>query len=257
MITPTSSNPDLTKQGLPYVFRVNPTDEAQGPQLARFAIEKLGKKRIAIIHDETDYAKGLAAEFTTAARNLGVMPVLTILAPSGRDQYTDILTKVKDAGPELVFGAIDYPAAEVMLLNKKVLGMSNEWLFGDAVFQYEVILTTGSASEGIYVSSFVPSIRGLERADAREFIKQYRELFNRNPGPDSVPGALALDVWARGVKAAGTFNADAVATAIKKLQFAAPITNLSIAYDQKGDLVNPVIYISQVRDGQFVGVETK
>lgn len=257
MITPTSSNPLLTRQNMPYVFRVNPTDEAQGPQLARFAIQKLSKKRIAIIHDETDYAKGLANEFTKAAQSLGVAPLLTVLAPSGRDSYTDILQQIKAANPDLVFGAVDYPAAEVILLNKKEMGMSNDWLFGDAVFQYEVILTTGSASEGVYISSFSPSIRGLERQDAKDFVKEYRDLFGRNPGPDSVPGALALDVWARAVKVAGTFNPDAVAAAIKKLQFTAPITSIPIAYDEKGDLVNPVIYISQVRGGQFVAVETK
>lgn len=257
MITPTSSNPALTRQNLPYVFRVNPTDEAQGPQLARFAVEKLGKKRIAIIHDESDYTKGLASEFTRTAQSLGVTPVLTILAPSGRDSYTDVLRQVQAAGPELVFGALDYPAAEVVLLNKKELGMANEWIFGDACFQYEVILTTGSASEGIYISSFSPSIRGLERDDAKEFVKEYRSSFGRNPGPDSIPGALALDVWARAVKAAGKFDSDAVAAAIKKLQFTAPITNLPIAYDQKGDLVSPTIYISQVKGGQFMSVETR
>ncbi len=257
MITPTSSNPALTRQSLPYIFRVNPTDEAQGPQLARFAVQKLAKKRIAIIHDESDYAKGLMTEFAKAAQALGVTPVLTVLAASGRDAYTDILQQVQAATPDLVFGALDYPAAEVVLLNKKALGLSNDWIFGDAVFQYEVILTTGSASEGIYISSFSPSIRGLERTDAKDFVKEYRALFGRNPGPDSVPGALALDVWARAVKAAGKFDADAVAAAIKKLQFTAPITNLSIAYDQKGDLVSPVIYISQVKDGQFIAVDTK
>jgi branched-chain amino acid transport system substrate-binding protein len=257
MITPTSSNPQLTRQNLPFIFRVNPTDEAQGPQLARFAIQKLGKQRIAIMHDESDYAKGLMTEFTKAAQALGVTPVLTILAPSGRESYTDVLQKVQAANPELVFGALDYPAAEVVLLNKKALGMSNDWIFGDACFQYEVILTTGSASEGAYISSFSPSIRGLERQDAKDFVKEYRALFGRNPGPDSVPGALALDVWARAVKAAGKFDADAVAAAIKKLQFTAPVTNLSISYDQKGDLVTPVIYISQVKDGQFMAVDTK
>jgi branched-chain amino acid transport system substrate-binding protein len=257
MITPTSSNPALTRQNMPYVFRVNPTDDVQGPQLARFAAQKLGKQRIAIIHDESDYAKGLASEFTKALQGMGVSPVLTILAPSGRDSYADILQKVKDANPDLVFGALDYPAAEVVLLNKKDLGMTNDWLFGDAVFQYEVILTSGSASEGIYISSFSPSIRGLDRQDAKDFVKEYRDLFGRNPGPDSVPGALALDVWARAVKAAKTFDADAVAAAIKKLQFTAPITNLSIAYDPKGDLVNPLIYISQVKNGQFVSADTK
>ncbi len=193
------------------------------------------------MHDESDYAKGLAAEFTKAAQALGVTPILTILAPSGRDQYTDILQQVKTANPELVFGALDYPAAEVVLLNKKELGMTNEWLFGDAVFQYEVILVTGSASEGVYISSFSPSIRGLERQDAKDFVKEYRDMFGRNPGPDSVPASLALDVWARAVKAAGSFSADAVASAIKRLQFSAPITNLSIAYDQKGDLTSPTI----------------
>ena len=71
MITPTSSNPALTRQSFPYVFRVNPTDEAQGPQLARFAVQKLAKKRIAIIHDESDYAKGLMTEFSKARASAG------------------------------------------------------------------------------------------------------------------------------------------------------------------------------------------
>ena len=257
MITPTSSNPALTRQNFSDIFRVNPTDEAQGPQLARFAAQKLAKKRIAVMHDESDYAKGLAGEFSKALQGLGQAPVLTILAPSGRDSYKDVLEKVKAAAPDLVFGALDYPAAEVVLRDKKDLAMSNEWLFGDAVFQYEVILVSGSASEGIYISSFSPSIRGLERQDAKDFVKEYRDLFGRNPGPDSVPGALAVDVWARAAKVAGSFSSDAVAAAIKKLQFSAPITNLSIAYDQKGDLTSPVIYISQVKDGQFVAVDTK
>jgi branched-chain amino acid transport system substrate-binding protein len=256
-ITPTSSNPALTQQGFPYLFRVNPTDSAQGPQLARFAVQKLGKKRIAIMNDETDYAKGLASEFTKAAQTLGLTPVLTVLAPSGQDDYKAILQKVKDANPDLVFGALDYPATEVILLNKKDLGMTNDWLFGDAVFQYEVILKTGSAGEGVYISSFSPSIRGLTGKDATAFVQEYRDQFGRNPGPDSVPGALALDVWAQAVKAAKSFDADAVAAAIKKLQFTAPITQIPVAYDANGDLTNPVIYISQVKDGQFVAVETK
>jgi branched-chain amino acid transport system substrate-binding protein len=257
MITPTSSHPDLTRQNFPYVFRVNPTDEAQGPQLARFAIQKLGKTRIAIIHDETDYAKGLRDEFIKEAQHLGVTPVIVELAPSGQDDYTPVLNRVKAANPDLLFAAIDYPQAEVLLIQKRQVGLTADFLAGDAVFQYEVILTTGSASEGIYVSSFVPSIRGLERADAKEFMKTYREMFNRNPGPDSVPGALALEVWARAVKAANSFAPDAVAAAIKKLQFIAPITNIPIAYDNKGDLVTQVIYINQVRNGQFVAVETR
>src|SRR6059058_3989737 len=49
-ITPTSSNPMLTSQGFDTVFRVCPNDSTQGPVLAQFLIQKLGKKQIAVIY---------------------------------------------------------------------------------------------------------------------------------------------------------------------------------------------------------------
>src|SRR5215210_7731126 len=45
-ITPTSSNPLLTAQGLDTVFRVCPVDTTQGPLLAEFLIQKLGLNKI-------------------------------------------------------------------------------------------------------------------------------------------------------------------------------------------------------------------
>jgi len=254
-ITPTSSDPALTQMNLRTVFRVAPTDAAQGPQLARFAIQKLGKTQIAVLNSDSDYARGLAAEFVKEAKALGVTPVLTLAIKGYADDYSADLAKVKAANPDLIFAAIDYPEAIVILRQKKEMGVPGGWLSGDATFQYETIQATGSASEGIYISSFVPSIRGLASEPAKEFIRQFRGLFNRNPGPDAVPGSLALEVWARAVKQAGRFDADAVIAAMQQLQFNAPITNQVIRYDSKGDLTQPVIYISQVKDGDFVAAE--
>ena len=49
MITPSSTNPDVTKVG-PFVFRVCFTDDQQAKSGAAFIVKKLGKKRVALIY---------------------------------------------------------------------------------------------------------------------------------------------------------------------------------------------------------------
>jgi branched-chain amino acid transport system substrate-binding protein len=59
MITPSSTNPDVTQVG-PFVFRACFTDDVQGQMGARFVFDKLGKKKVAILYASDDlYSSGL------------------------------------------------------------------------------------------------------------------------------------------------------------------------------------------------------
>ena len=58
-----STNPKLTDQGFDNVFRVCGRDDQQGRVSARFAVDTLKSKKIAILHDKTTYGQGLAEEF--------------------------------------------------------------------------------------------------------------------------------------------------------------------------------------------------
>ena len=51
----------LTEKGLPYFFRTCPRDDEQA-KVAAQTIQKLGVKKLAILHDNSTYAKGLADE---------------------------------------------------------------------------------------------------------------------------------------------------------------------------------------------------
>ena len=51
----------LTEKGLKMFFRTCPRDDEQG-KVAAQAIAKLGNKRVAFLHDNSTYAKGLATE---------------------------------------------------------------------------------------------------------------------------------------------------------------------------------------------------
>ncbi len=63
MISPASTNPALTQQGLTNVFRVCTTDAVQGPAAADYATKLLGFKTAYVVDDSTPYGEGLAAEF--------------------------------------------------------------------------------------------------------------------------------------------------------------------------------------------------
>lgn len=256
-ITPTSSNPDLTRQGWKNFFRVNPTDDAQGSYLAQYMITNLNKRRIAIIHDGSDYAKGLQEQFSKEAQQKGAQIVAREQIKPGSDDYRPALQTVKAANPDLLFAAIDFPEAKLILRQKREVGLEATWLSGDATFQYEVLLDAGQAGEGAYISAFSPNVRAMNSAEAKAFVDQFRQKFQRNPGADAYPGALALEVWARAATSVNSVEPTAVEGGLRQINFTAPIVNTPIQYDDKGDLRNQIIYLTQIRDGQFVPVDTR
>ena len=59
-ISPASTNPKLTDEGAPNIFRVCGRDDQQGAVAARYIVNNFKDKKIAILHDKTAYGKGLA-----------------------------------------------------------------------------------------------------------------------------------------------------------------------------------------------------
>src|SRR4029450_1083997 len=62
MISPTSTNPMLTELGRVNVFRLAHRDEATGIVIGNYLADHWPDKKIAILHDNTAYGKGLAEE---------------------------------------------------------------------------------------------------------------------------------------------------------------------------------------------------
>ena len=64
LITPTGTEPNITKVGGEFVFRGCFVDSFQGEILAKYAKENLGKKTAAVLYNSgSDYSKGIAESF--------------------------------------------------------------------------------------------------------------------------------------------------------------------------------------------------
>src|SRR5437016_4519342 len=175
-----SSNPKLTDQGFENVFRVIGRDDQQGPYAAGFMMKTLKAKRIAIIHDNTLYAKGLA-DATNAALTgrAGVQVVFFDAVTPGEKDFSAVLTKVKSLKPDVTYYTGYYPEGGLIAKQFKDLGVSGKFMAGDANNDPTFVSEAGNASEGVVVTSTpLPQDQATAKARSEEHTSELQSLTN-------------------------------------------------------------------------------
>lgn len=249
VITPTASEVSITQRGYKNFFRVNANDTKQAEVDAHFLVEKLGVRRLAVVHNDTEYGVGLRDQMFTALKALGAEVALTLQVKEGQEQYEAEVAQIKKAQPEAIFYGgyeIEAPYLRLALVEADI---QVPFLASDGAFLAATIDEAAGVAEGMYVSAFAPS---PDQVVDKEWVKEYQEVEYRNPDTYSINGYSALAVLAEGVKKAGSFDADKVAEAIRSLDFDAPMGHIS--YNRDGDLNEPKVYVFQVQDEAFVQV---
>jgi branched-chain amino acid transport system substrate-binding protein len=247
VVTPTASDVSLTQKGYTNFFRVNATDAAQGPVDARFLVQELEARRIALVHADNEYGRGLRDQMVAALTGMGVDPAVVFEIPEGAPTQVKAVQRIKSAQPDAVFLAGYETEGYILLPELREAGVTVPFMASDGCFLYEFIDGAGPASEGAYVSGITPDPK---LTTDQKWWKEYQELEARNPGTYSIAGYSAMNVIAEGVKKAGTFSAASVAEAIRTLDFQSLVGHIS--YNAAGDLQDQRVYIFQVKDGDFV-----
>ena len=62
VVTPTASETSISQRGYRNFFRVNANDTVQARVDAGFLVNTLGAKRVAVLHNDTEYGIGLGSE---------------------------------------------------------------------------------------------------------------------------------------------------------------------------------------------------
>jgi branched-chain amino acid transport system substrate-binding protein len=244
-----SSNPKLTDQGFENVFRVIGRDDQQGPYAAGFMMNALKAKRIAIIHDNTLYAKGLA-DATKAALDgkPGVQVVFFDAVTPGEKDFSAVLTKVKSLNPDVTYYTGYYPEGGLVAKQFKDLGVSGKFMAGDANNDPTFVSEAGPASEGVFVTSTpLPQ----DQSTAKAFIDRYKKRWNQDPGPYSALEYDAVNVVINAIKQSGSTDHAALVKAIAATKNYQGATG-AINFDKKGDRTS-VLYITYIiKGGKFV-----
>jgi branched-chain amino acid transport system substrate-binding protein len=246
VITPTSSEKSLTERGYANFFRVNADDTVQAAVDARFLTDHLDARKVAVLHNDTEYGRGLAELLIEELEARGGEALVTLEVAEGQSRYEREVAAVVEAEPEAIFYAgyeIEAPYLRMALVEA---GVDTPMLASDGAFLGATIDEAAGTAEGMYVSAFAPS---PENVADEQWFEAYQAVEYRDPDTYSVNGYVAMQVLSEGVRRANSLDADAIADALR--QNALPTLLDGLRYQPDGDLVDAQIWIYQVRDGQF------
>ena len=167
----------MTAQGYQHFFRVCFLDDRQGPFAADLMQEVLSNKNIAILHDNSTYAQGLAEETKKSAEELG-MQVVFYDAINPKDQdFTPTLTKLKGPSAESVYFTGYHPQAGLLLKQAHAGGLKTQWLGGNASNNPELIKIAGIEEAAGAMFTTEPLPKDLEFPEAKKFIADYKAKY--------------------------------------------------------------------------------
>ena len=247
IVTPTASDVSITRKGYSNFFRVNATDAAQAPVDARFLVEKLGARRIVVVHANNEYGRGLRDQMRSALKTLSLEPLAVIEIPEAATSQSKAVAQIKELQPDAIFLAGYETEGYVLLPELREAGITVPFMASDGCFLYEFIDGSGPAAEGAYVSGITPDPKVVAY---KRWWADYQQIETRNPGTYSVAGYSAMDVIAAGVRQANSFDAKLVEKALRSLKLQTLVG--SVQFDSSGDLEEQKVYVFQVKDGEFV-----
>jgi branched-chain amino acid transport system substrate-binding protein len=103
MISPGSSNPMLTELGRANAFRVINRDDANGVLIGNYMADHWPDEKIAILHDNTAYGKGLAEEVKKNLNRRGLREAIYQAYVPGQNNYGAEIDDLQAAEIAVVF----------------------------------------------------------------------------------------------------------------------------------------------------------
>lgn len=246
MITPSSTNADVTKVG-PFVFRVCFIDDVQGLAGARFVVNTLQKKKIGVIYATDDlYSSGLAAEFEKELKKLGGEVVIKKGFLKTETNFTTYVNEIKDAKPDIIYAPVYYDVMAPLAKQAKAAGVPGEMFVGGD--GWDGLQPDDLANmEGAYFTNHYAA--DVPWPNAQGFRKRYTERFKHEPTGLAAMGFDAAGVLADALKRAKDETPQALRDAIaetKGFQGATGTISINAERNAEKDVV-----IVQIKDKQY------
>ena len=252
LLSPASTNPKVTQVG-DYVFRACFIDPFQGSTMAKFAVERLKAKRIAILTDmKNDYSVGLAQFFRETAKKLGAKIVAEESYAEGDIEFKAQLTEIKAENPDVIYVPGYYTECALIARQARELGLTQPLLGGDGWDSPKTVEIGGKAVEGVYITNHYSA--DDDRPVVKKFIADYKSKYGgKTPDAMAVLGYDAMHMMADAIKRAGSTDGAKIRDALAATKdFPGVSGNISIDADRNAR--KPIVIV-QIRDGKYQFVE--
>lgn len=202
-LSPTASHPEFAPKSQ-WSFGVIGTQAAEGPFMANYTVNKVGKKKIAVLYINNDWGIAAQEQYVKKAKALGA-EIVAVDSYFDRDKdFTAVLTKLRGAKPDALYIATMYNDGALMSKQREKLGWGDVAVFGPGSLYSPKLLELGGTSvEGLHTSTIF--LVNDPRPEVQEFVTAFKA---RNNGVEpNMFAAIAYDaisIMANTIEKAGT-----------------------------------------------------
>lgn len=237
VITAVATGSILTRQFLPpryadnYVFRISASDTIQAEMIVRDAVDQRGLKRVAILHDTTNYGQLGRDDLEAALARRGVEPVTVQRFNIGDVDLSAQVLRAKTAGAEAVLTYGIGPELAYIANAMARLGWRVPLVGSWTLSMPNVIDQAGPNAEGARMpQTFIPDPRNPRH---RVFLDAYRALSGASRIPVPCAAAQGYDgmkLMAAAIAQAGSTDGTRIRAALEDLR--TPVEGLIATYVQ-------------------------
>jgi branched-chain amino acid transport system substrate-binding protein len=232
-------------------------DNMIGHALARYTVETLKAKKIAVIDDRTAFGQGLADQFVKSVKAMPGGAAMLVSREYTTDKATDfnaILTTIRAKQPDVVFyGGMDAVAGP-MLKQMKALGMPAKMVSGDGVCSEKMPRLAGDALGDDKVTCVVAGgVTASQEVGLAAFTARYQQRYKlplQTYAPYAYDAVMAL---ATAMQQAKSSTPAVYLPVLAKIQYQG-VTG-KIAFDANGDLRDGALTLYTYRQGKQIKLE--
>lgn len=251
MISPASTNPQVTEAGLENVFRVIGRDDEQGLIAGNFLADAYGEQNIAIFHDNSAYGKGLA-ELTKAQLNArGVTEAIFGTYEPEQTEYSLLVATLKEKAIDVLYTGGYQGDSGIIIRQAKAQMPDLRLVSGDALASEDFPLIAGDAGLGSYFT-FGPDAR--ENETAVDIVASFRDDEGFEPSGYTLYSYAAVQAWAQAVEIVGSMDRKKIAQTLRTGEFETVLG--VIGFDEKGDVTGIESFVwNEIAEEGYVPVE--
>lgn len=247
-ISPSSSHPDYSGIG-DFIFRNNTVISKEGAASIDIAVNDLGKKKVGIISIMTDWGTNTSKMIKEMVEKTDAKVVAHEEVMEGSDDYTPAITKLNEAGADVViccgmYNLVAPVAKQYKQINPdiRIVGFSNS-------YSQQLIELGGEAVEGVCF----PVIFFSESDDPE--VKNYVESFKIDGSAPSALTSQAYDsvgILLTAIKEAGTTDSEKVKEKLYEIDYKGVTGDTK--FDSNGDVDKQFVKVT-IKDGKFTKMD--
>ncbi|HEV8204205.1 MAG TPA: ABC transporter substrate-binding protein [Pyrinomonadaceae bacterium] len=248
MISSASVKPELTQQG-DYIFRACFISSTEGEAIAKFAVDRLKAKKVAIIlDDKNDYAVVLAGFFADSFKKLGGEIVSQQKYEANATDLSSQMGAIKTAAPDVVFAPGFYTTAPLVARELKKSDIKAT-LIGSDGWDSPKLMDGGSEPfEGVYFANHFWA--GSDDPLVKKFVSDYHAKYGVDPDAGAATAYDAARMLFDAFKRAKSTDSAAVRNALAQTKDFPGVTG-KITLDANRNAQVPVYMLRIEKGGKF------